>query len=161
MDTPWEVALPLKDFLTITVCPERWRFLDLYLVRDDTVAFYVGQSHNAFGRVWEHLRGGPHGHSILGRFLLCNWPRSGRFIVEMLSSQGPRFESVGHHLDAAERSLIEAYTPCFNVSLNHQPAPLPEHYLPPNAPIKYLTNLRRMIREAGYAVRATSSDTEW
>lgn len=161
MDTPWEVALPLKEFLTITNCPERWKPLDLYLVRDDMVVFYVGQSQCAFGRVWEHLRGGPHGHSILGRFVLCNWPKSGRFTVEMLSSQSPRFQPVRHQLDAAERSLIEAFTPCFNVSLNHQPAPLPECYLPPNAPIKHLKNLRRMIREASYASRANSSDTEW
>ena len=160
-ESPWQISVLLRQFLTFPVCPPRWKAYDLYLIRDETVAFYVGQSYCAFDRVWEHLRGGPHGHSIVGRFLLCNWPISGRFTVELHSSRAPRFEEVGCRLDEAERLLIEMHAPCFNVMLNGQPAPLPASYLPPNAPIKYLKNFRRMLREAGYASRKDPGDMEW
>lgn len=154
------VAVPLRTFLTFTTCPPRWKGYDLYLIRDAQVVFYVGQSACAFERVWEHIKGGPHGHSIVGRFVLCNWPRSGRFTVELHSSQSPEFAAAGS-LDAAERMLIELHRPCFNIMLNCAPAPLPEGYLPPNAPIKHLKNYRRMLREAGYAARKNPEDVEW
>lgn len=160
---PWEIAIPLKRFLTITMCPPRWRHYDLYLFSDDETgaAFYAGQSECAFGRVWEHIRGGPHGHSIIGRFVLCNWPRSARFTLSLLDSRAPRFAPLANSLDAAERSLIEQYRPCFNVSLNAEPSPLPEGFLPPNATIKYLKNFSRMIREAGYVKRGGDEDAQW
>lgn len=158
---PWQIAISLKKFLTFGVCPPRWKGYDLYLIRDEQVVFYVGQSQCAFDRVWEHLKGGPHGHSIVGRFLLCNWPVSGRFAVELHTSQAPRFEEVGYRLDEAERLLIETHTPCFNVMLNMQPVPLPLAYLPPNASIKYWKNFRRMLREAGYTARSDPADLEW
>ncbi len=158
----WQIAVPLRKFLTITECPPRWKGYDLYLFRDERVAFYAGQSFCAWERVWDHLKGGPHGHSIIGRFILCNWPASGRFTLELFSSQGPRFAGVGHSLDAAERLLIETYTPCFNVALNAEPLPLPAGYLPPNASIKYLKNFRRMLREAEIAEkRIRPEDMEW
>lgn len=159
--TPWQVSVRLFNFLTIEDCPPRWKFYDLYLFWDEQTAFYAGQSYCAFERVWEHIRGGPHGHSIIGRFVLCNWPRSGQFMLELFSSQAPRFASVGNNLDAAEKLLIETHTPCFNVSLNAQPADLPAGYLPPNASIKYLKNYKRMLREAGYAARKRPADLEW
>ena len=62
--------------LTMTHCPPEWRWHDLYLFRDHDIVFYVGQSYNAFERIWEHLRGGSKGHSKVGRFILCNWTRS-------------------------------------------------------------------------------------
>ncbi len=158
---PWEICVPLKKFLTITECPPRWKDYNLYIFRDESTAFYVGQSYCAFERVWEHIRGGPHGHSIMGRFVLANWPRSGRFTIELLNAQGPRFAPANHNLDASERQLIEQFTPCFNVSLNAQPLPIPPGYLPPNAPIKYLKNYKRMLREAGYAARRDLTDLEW
>ncbi len=163
IDTPaplWEICVPLRKFLTITECPPRWKAFDLYLFRDETTAFYAGQSHCAFLRVWEHIRGGPHGHAIVGRFILVNWPKSGNISLYLLDSRGPRFAPVNHNLDAAERSLIEEFTPCFNVSLNSQPTALPPGWLPANAPIKHLKNLKRMLREAGYT-RPDKSDIEW
>jgi hypothetical protein len=160
-DPPWEIHVPLRKFLTIPDCPPRWKAYNLYLFRDDETVFYVGQSYCAFERVWEHIRGGPHGHAIVGRFVLANWPRSGRFTIELLNALGPRFDTVAHNLDAAERQLIEQFTPCFNVSLNAQPAPLPPGYLAPNANIKYLKNYKRMLREASYAAHKDSSDLEW
>jgi hypothetical protein len=57
--------------------------------------------------------------------------------------------------------LIEDYRPCFNIALNGEPIPLPAGYLPPNAPIKYLKNYSRMLREAKYTARADPADLDW
>ncbi len=148
-----QVALPLKRFLLIEDCPEEWRGLDLYLFRDDAVAFYVGQSHLAFARVWEHLLTGFKGRSIVGRFIWCNWPTSMKFTIELLSSQSEQFDSVGNDVDAAEQSLIQQWTPCFNVSHNQHPTPLPSEYLPPNAKLRRRRSLNMLISEAERAVR--------
>jgi len=128
--------------------------LDLYIFRDESVVFYVGQSHLAFARVWEHLLGGFHGHSIMGRFVWCNWPKSMKFTIELLSSQSEQFEAVGNDLNAAERLLIQLGSPCFNVSLNNQPTPVPSLYLPPNANLRCGRSLNKLIHEAERAVKA-------
>lgn len=148
------IVIPLKRFLLIEQCPPDWKGLDLYLFRDENVAFYVGQSHLAFSRVWEHLLGGFHGHSIVGRFVWSNWPVSMRFTIELLSSQSAQFEALGNNLDAAERQLIHSLSPCFNVSLNSQPTPLPPSYYPPNARLRCSRSLNRLIHEAERAVKA-------
>lgn len=161
MNHPDAISLLLRRFLVQTTCPPEWKDYDLYLVRDERITFYVGQSECAFYRVWEHIHGGPHGHSILGRFILVNWPKSGSFSVELMCSRSEQFAEVEHNLSAAERMLIEARTPCFNVALNGQPHPISDEYLPPNAPIKYIHSYKRMIREAGYTARAEANRTEW
>jgi predicted GIY-YIG superfamily endonuclease len=144
-----QVALPLSKFLTLAqCCPPEWLRHDLYLLRDDEVVFYVGQSHNAFERVWEHLRDGFKGRSTVGRFVLCNWPRAMRFIVELLNSQAALLRR-----DAAERRLIEQYAPCFNEALNERPTPLPSKYTPPDASVRHPRSLKKMMLEAEYAVR--------
>jgi hypothetical protein len=148
------INLPLKRFLLIEQCHPDWKNLDLYLFRDDSVPFYAGQSQQAFSRVWEHLLGGFHGHSIVGRFIWCNWPKSMNFTIELLCSKSELFAGVGYDLNAAERSLIEQWSPCFNVSLNSQPAPLPTSYLPPNAPFRRRRSLNMLIHEAERAVQA-------
>ena len=155
--SPSSIAIPLKRFLLLEQCPADWKGLDLYLFRDGEVAFYVGQSYLAFARVWEHLIGGFKGHSIVGRFLWCNWPRSMNFVIEMLSSKSEAFASVGNDLNAAERTLIQRWSPCFNVSLNNQPTPLPAAYLPPNAPFRRRRSLNMLVHEAERAVRAEES----
>ncbi|MCB9006476.1 MAG: GIY-YIG nuclease family protein [Ardenticatenaceae bacterium] len=149
-----EISPPLKRFLLVKQCPPEWAGLDLYIFRDDAVAFYVGQSHQAFARVWEHLLGGFKGHSITGRFIWVNWPKSMNFTIELLSSQSGQFSNVGHDLNAAEHLLIQQYAPCFNISLNSQPTPLPPTYLPPNANFRRRRSLRQLIREAERAVQA-------
>jgi hypothetical protein len=151
-----KVALPLKRFLLIEQCPEAWQGLDLYIFRDEAVVFYVGQSHLAFARVWEHLFNGFKGHSIMGRFVWVNWPKSMKFTVELLSSQLEQFNSVGHDLNAAEQLLIQQWVPCFNVSHNNQPTPLPATYLPPNASLRR-RSLKQLIREAERAVKAEAN----
>lgn len=152
------IAITLKRFILIEQCPEAWKSFDLYLFRDENVVFYVGQSQLAFARVWEHLLGGFHGHSIVGRFVWVNWPRSMSFSIELLNSQSEQFNDVGNDLNASERSIIKRWSPCFNVSLNNQPTPLPESYLPPNAPFRRRRSLNAITHEAKRAVKA--EDTE-
>ncbi|WKZ37709.1 MAG: hypothetical protein QY332_07160 [Anaerolineales bacterium] len=149
-----KVVISLKRFLLVGQCPPDWKRLDLYLFRDETVAFYVGQSHFAFARVWEHLLSGFKGHSIMGRFVWCNWPKSMNFTIELLSSQSGQFDDVGNDVSAAERLQIQRWSPCFNLSQNSQPTPLPDFYLPPNAPFRRRRSLKMLIHEAERAVKA-------
>ncbi|HXQ34170.1 MAG TPA: hypothetical protein VN843_09170 [Anaerolineales bacterium] len=149
-----KVAISLKRFLLIGQCPAVWKGFDLYMFRDEAVVFYVGQSYLAFARVWEHLLNGFKGHSIMGRFVWCNWPTSMKFTIELLSSQSQQFNIVGNDVNAAERLLIQRWSPCFNLSQNNQPTPLPNSYLPPNAPFRRRRSLNMLIHEAERAVKA-------
>ncbi len=150
-----KIAIPLKRFLlTEEQCPETWKIFDLYLFRDDEVVFYAGQSQSAFARLWEHLKSGFHGHSIVGRFVWNNWPRSMNFTLELMNSKSEQFAGIGNDLNAAERQLIERWSPCFNVSLNNQPTPLPGSYFPPNARLRSRDSLNKLIHEAARAVQA-------
>jgi hypothetical protein len=151
--TDQTIAISLKRFLLLTDCPADWRAMDLYLFRDDDVAFYVGQSHFAFGRVWDHLLGGFHGHSMVGRFVWCNWPRSMSFTVELLGSGSPQFAGVGSDLNAAERQLIQHWSPCFNLSLNPQPGAVPKGYVPYNGRMRCSRSLARLVHQARRAVQ--------
>ena len=155
-----KITLPLKRFLLIKDCPAEWTVFDLYIIRDDSVVFYVGQSQLAFARVWEHLLGGFHGHSLVGRFAWVNWPVSMKFTIELLSSQSGEFADVGNDLNAAEKKLIQQHSPCFNVVLNQQPTSLPASYLPANVrkPL-FLRGLNRLIREAERAVQADEKNS--
>lgn len=149
-----QIALPLKRFLLIEQCPSDWKDMDLYLFRDQAVVFYIGQSQLAFSRVWDHLKSGFHGHSIIGRFIWCNWPASMKFTIELLSSRSEQFDAVGNDLNASERLLIQRWAPCFNVSQNTQPTSAPGCYLPPNAPFRRKRGLTMLIHEAERAVKA-------
>jgi hypothetical protein len=148
------IALPLKRFLIVAECPADWRSFDLYLFRDDDVVFYVGQSYLAYDRVWQHITDGYKARSVVGRFVLCNWPSSLRFTIELWSSQADRFAEVDHDLNAAERSLIEQVAPCFNDTYNQRPTPLPDRYAPPSAPIRCSRSPNKLIHEAERAVQA-------
>ena len=149
-----KATIPLKRFLLLERCPTAWKEMDLYVFRDESVVFYVGQSHFAFARVWEHLIGGFHGHSIIGRFVWCNWPKSMKFTIELLSSQSEEFGVVGNELSASECLLIQRWSPCFNISQNNQPILLPDSYLPPNVPFRRRRSLNMLIHEAERAVQA-------
>lgn len=148
------IVIQLKRFLLVEQCPASWKGLDLYLFRDGNVAFYAGQSYLAFARVWEHLISGFKGRSVIGRFVWCNWPKSMNFTIELLSSQSGQFDVVRNELNASERLLIRQWTPCFNISQNSQPTPLPNSYLPPNAPFRRRRSLTMLIHEAERAVKA-------
>ncbi len=153
------ISLPLKRFLIVAACPPEWRGFDLYLLREDDLVFYVGQSYLAYDRVWQHITDGYKARSVMGRFVLCNWPRSMRFTIELWSSQADRFTVVNYDLNAAERMLIEQYAPCFNEALNHQPTPLPDRYAPPSAPIRCSRSPVKLVHEAERAVRADERRT--
>jgi hypothetical protein len=155
-----KVTIPLKRFLLIERCPAAWQEMDLYLFRDESVVFYVGQSHLAFARVWDHLLSGFHGHSIIGRFIWSNWPRSMRFTIELLSSQFEEFHSLGNNLNAAEKQLIQCWSPCFNVSQNTLPTPVPDCYRPMNARLRCSRSLNKLIHEAERVVK-TEDDGTW
>lgn len=149
-----KVTLPLKRFLLIEQCPEEWKGLDLYIFRDDAIVFYVGQSHLAFARVWDHLLSGFKGHSIVGRFMWVNWPKSMNFTIELLSAQDAQFSHLQNGLDAAEQWLIRQHQPCFNVSHNPEATAVPPTYLPPNAKFRRRASLRKLMFEAERAVKA-------
>jgi hypothetical protein len=148
------IVISLKRFLLIEQCPAAWKEMDLYLFRDAAVVFYVGQSELAFARVWEHLKGGFKGHSMVGRFVWANWPSSMNFTIELFSSKSDQFCSVNNDLSAAERQLIQYWSPCFNVSQNINPTPMPEYYFPPNARFRCSRSLNRLMHEAERAVMA-------
>jgi nitrogen fixation-related uncharacterized protein len=103
------------------------------------------------------LLGGFKGHSIVGRFIWSNWPVSRRFTIELLSSQSGQFDDLGHDLNAAERLLIQQASPCFNISLNSQPTPVPSAYRPLNATLRCGRSLNKLIHEAERAVKAEDS----
>lgn len=150
-----QIALPLKRFILTDRerCPLEWKHFDLYLFRDEQVVFYVGQSQLAFTRVWDHLLGGFHGHSMIGRFMWANWPVSMKFTIELMSSQDEEFLSIGNDLNAAERQLIERWSPCFNVSLNREPAALPSQYCAANAQLRCGRSLNKLIHQAERVVK--------
>ncbi|MBN1440507.1 MAG: hypothetical protein JW929_13945 [Anaerolineales bacterium] len=147
------VVIPLKRFFLLEECPAAWKELDLYLIRDGSTVFYVGQSHLAFDRVWTHIRGGYRVRSSIGRFLLCNWPQSLNYEIEFLSSRSAEFESVNHDLLRAEALLIGRHKPCLNDSLNAEPAELPERYRPPNAEIRCSRSLTKLKFQAALAAK--------
>jgi hypothetical protein len=152
-----QIATTVKEFLiTEQRCPVEWRPFDLYLFRDDEVVFYVGQSQVAFDRVWRHLLDGFKGRSAVGRFILCNWPVSMKFTIELLTSRASPFDPVDHNLNSAEHLLIEQFAPCFNIALNGQPTPLPARYAPPGATIRCSRSLVKLIHQANIAVQADS-----
>jgi len=145
------LSLLLRRFLVVEKCPAEWQHFDLYLFRDESVVFYVGQSYTAFNRVWSHIYDGWKGRSLVGRFVLMNWPRSLRFVVELYHSQAAAFQPVEHDLNRAEQQLIAAYRPCFNDTYNLSPTPLPAHLNPPTVVVRHPRNPKAMIREAGLA----------
>jgi hypothetical protein len=148
------IALTFMEFLVLEACPPAWLGLDLYIFRDDEVVFYVGQSERAYERAWNHVIDGYKGRSVIGRFLLCNWPLSLHIIVEFYSARHALFAQVGHSLDAAEKLLIEQGQPCFNVAANPTPTPLPTRYQPPSAPPQHLRRLATLKSIARAYLRA-------
>lgn len=156
-------TVPLRRFLVVENCPAEWQHFDLYLFRDEQTIFYVGQSHTAFDRVWSHLYDGWKGRSLVGRFVLMNWPAALHFVVELHHSQAERFALVEHDLNRAEQMLIAQYAPCFNDTHNPCPTLLPAHYNPPTLRVRHPRNPRAMIREAGQANQQAerSRTTQW
>ncbi len=154
------ICLPLHDFLLIEQCPSTWRGLDIYLMRDDAVTFYVGQSACAFTRIWQHITDGCKGRSTVGHFILCNFPQSLDFTLEMLSSQADQFVAQANQRDRVEAFLIAQHHPCLNDALNAQPTPLPAKYHQPlSRPISFRTP-RQLMRAAERRSQSTDKQ-QW
>ena len=147
------IRIKVKQFLLLEECPPGWREMDLYLFRDGGTVFYVGQSYLAFDRVWEHIRSGFKARSDVGRFLLCNWPASLNFEIELFCSRAPEFAAIGHDLDLAEARLIRQFRPCLNGTLNDEAAALPARYRPPSSPIRCSRSLTALKFQAEMAVK--------
>jgi len=160
MNNDIQISLLFKEFLQIEHCPPEWQRLNLYLLRDENIVFYVGQSHVAFHRVWEHFYGGFKGRSLVGRFIICNWPVSMRFTVELMSSRAARFETVQNDLDLSEQFLIQLHSPCLNTALNPNPTPIPSQYESPYTSLKFRHHPQKFIRQAAQAIEAAKT-REW
>lgn len=108
----------------------------IYVVRDEAIVFYVGQSkRDVIERFWEHLTK----PSRLGQLIASNRPQSLAWTVQFWTladcrpfvqqkrlfadQEWERFD-----MDMAERALIEAFRPVLNRDFNLQPTPLPAHY---------------------------------
>jgi len=147
------VTIKVKQFILLEECPQEWKKLDLYVIRDEDSVFYVGQSYTAFQRVWDHIKNAYKWRSDVGRFILCNWPKSMNYVIELLSSSSHEFDSVGNNLSRAEEMLIKMYKPCFNISQNNEPSPIPQIYLPPSSVIRCSRSLQKLRYQAEQAIR--------
>jgi hypothetical protein len=130
------IITSIKEFLVTEHCPIPWRGMDLYLIRDQNVVFYIGQSSLAYDRLWQHLFDGYKGRSSIGRFILVNWRSSTHFTIELFSSLMSGFQDYQNNPNRIEKYLIELTCPCFNAALNKHPTALPDYYNPPDRPEK-------------------------
>ena len=149
---PCRVTVPVKQFILLDQCPPSWKELDLYIIRDESSVFYVGQSYQAFYRVWDHIKNGYKARSEVGLFILCNWPKSMNFQIELLSSRSNEFDLVENNLLKAEELLIKRNRPRFNISQNSDPSSIPKLYLPPSSTIRSPRSLTRMRYQAEQAL---------
>jgi hypothetical protein len=147
------IKVKVKQFIQLEQCPAEWKKFDLYVIRDENTVFYVGQSYLAFNRVWDHIRNGYKWRSDVGRFILCNWPKSMNYEIELLSSGSQEFAVAGNDLARAEEMLIRMYKPCLNISQNDEPSPIPEVYLPPGSEIRCSRSIRKLQYQAEQAIR--------
>ena len=108
----------------------------IYVVRDDKLVFYVGQSkRDVVTRFWEHLQT----PTRLGRIITLNRPASEQWAVDFYTladcrpfvTQKSLFalqEWQHFDMDMAEQALIQALRPVINRDFNPHPTPLPAHY---------------------------------
>ncbi len=109
----------------------------IYVVRDEGLIFYVGQSRrDVVTRFWEHLQA----PSKLGQLISLNAPAAHQWSVDFYSladcaafvRQKSLFalqEWQHFDMDMAEQALIHALCPVLNHDFNVKPTPLPARYL--------------------------------
>jgi hypothetical protein len=61
-------------------------------------------------------------------------------------------------VNAAERQLIQRWSPCFNEALNSQPTPVPPTYLPLTAKLRCGQSLNKLIHQAERAVKVEETE---
>lgn len=108
----------------------------IYVVRDEALIFYVGQSRrDVITRFWEHMQMPSH----LGQLIELNKPDSLGWAVDFYEladcakfvQQKTLFalQAWQHFdMDMAEQALIQALRPVLNKDFNPQPTPLPTKY---------------------------------
>lgn len=108
----------------------------IYVVRDDALIFYVGQSRrDVVTRFWEHLQK----PSRLGQFIQLNEPVSHQWAVDFYAladcatfvRQKSLFalqEWQHFDMDMAEQAMIQGMHPVLNLDFNEKPTPLPTRY---------------------------------
>jgi len=108
----------------------------IYVVRDEALIFYVGQSRrDVVTRFWEHLQA----PSRLGQLIQLNAPTSHQWSVDFYAladcaayvQQKSLFalqEWQHFDMDMAEQALIQVMRPVLNHDFNARPTPLPGRY---------------------------------
>jgi hypothetical protein len=102
----------------------------LFVVREGSTVFWVGEASNVRRRVGEHLGGYP---SALGKLILGNVPSSFDWIFEIwtLADCKPYLPTgTALNVETGKRALVAHYQPCLNVADNLRPTPLPARYQP-------------------------------
>lgn len=103
----------------------------IYVIRNKSTVFYVGQSnHNVINRLWQHI-GPPMGYTgpllrhfdDIGRFIAANYPQSRDWQIDLLTLDDCAnylvFQVPNSSIDAAESYLIWLMNPCLNRLQNH------------------------------------------
>jgi len=111
----------------------------IYLIRDGNFAIYVGQALYVCERITDHCGLGPRLFQAdrLGNFILSNHPASLRWEVDLLTlgeceltarQYFPSYSSFD--IDAIEKALILAFSPCLNTIHNNEnlASAIPEKY---------------------------------
>ncbi len=108
----------------------------IYVVRAETLVFYVGQSkRDVVTRFWEHKQK----PTRLGKLFELNQPASLRWVVDFYAMADCRpfvkqqslfmMQAWEHFdMDMAEQAMIEQLRPVLNRDFNPQPTPLPASY---------------------------------
>jgi hypothetical protein len=111
----------------------------IYLVRDDSLVFYIGiLGRSILNHLLEHFGvvvGGPPADR-LGRLILDNAPSSSGWVVDLLRLADcepivRKVQPMIRRVDAARAlfCLVNYYRPCLVEKDNPNPVPLPERYI--------------------------------
>lgn len=140
------ITLTVKDVLDENIPNADNHFL--YRFSDEETTFYVGQSYSIEDRMLEHL--GIISATRSGRFLRlveANMPEANDWTITLYTVQDceqfirASYAGQGWDIDRlitypdptmavnmAERSLMNHYNPCLNVTYNKQKTPIPKKY---------------------------------
>lgn len=97
----------------------------IYIIRDDDLIFYIGQSKNVIRRLQEHMGlniGFGIKESNTGRFINANLSRSRKWQIDLLTLEDCKtytvFNISAGSVSQAEAELINLLYPCLNQQLN-------------------------------------------